>query len=100
MSANLDNLKAAYIADAASVTPTTDRLECLVKIDDWYAAATALADLQSKGMSSYSVGGRTVTRRDVPALERTVGQLQNEIKNVLYCRGSSYVDCRVDQGTT
>ena len=97
---NLSDLQAALVAAAASIANTIDRLECLTTIDEWAAARTALADLQSKGISAYTIAGRSITRKDthqVQLLERTLYQ---RIHEALYCRGSGLVDGRGDNGST
>jgi hypothetical protein len=91
---NVANLKTALISEAAKVDNTIDQLSLLSDIDDWYSARVALGELVGKGMSSYSVGGRTVTRRDIPQLTRAERDLYQRILDVLYCRGSALIDLR------
>ena len=93
---NLSNLRDALNTQAASITNEIDRLEVLATIEEWYALRVALADLNSKGMSSYSIGVRTVTRRDMPEMQHSERLLYGRIQEGLYCRGAGVVDNRTD----
>lgn len=90
----LSELKDKFVADAASVTDDVDRLEALALIDEWFACATASSKLSSKDVISYSIGGQTVTRRDVPQLARRESELKGQIKALLYGGTGGFVDCR------
>lgn len=85
--ANIDDLKAALIEAAADITNTIDRLECLTLIDDWYLCRTAVSSVQSNSISSYSIGGRTVTRANVQSFANMERELYARIQQYLYHRG-------------
>jgi hypothetical protein len=66
---NISDLKAAYIAEAADVSDAIDKLECLSAIDSWYACELAVSTLSSSDVSSYSIAGRSVTRKNLSELQ-------------------------------
>lgn len=66
---NISDLKAAYIVQAADITDAIDKLECLAAIDSWYACELAVSTLSSSDVSSYSIAGRSVTRKNLPELQ-------------------------------
>jgi len=90
----VDLLKTALTTAAASIVNDIDRLDCLSSIDDWYNARVAVAALQSSDIASYSIAGRTVTRKQLPNLEQTERMLYARIHAYLYHRGMGLVDVR------
>lgn len=94
---NVSDLKAALVAAAASITATIERLECLADIDDWYNCRVAIARLSSTDVSSYSYGGKSVTRKDLPSLEGQERSLYARIYQRLYLRGAALADLRSDR---
>jgi len=86
---NISDLKAALIVQAASITDTIDQLDCLATIDDWYACRVAVTAVQSKTIQFYSLGGRSVTRQNLPQFQAQERQLYSRILEFLYARGSS-----------
>ena len=91
---SITDLQAALVLKAADISNEIDRLECLATIDEWAAARTAIAALQSARTASYSIAGRSVTRRDIPNIQITERQLYQRIQESLYCRGSGLADMR------
>ena len=91
---NVSDLKDALVTAAADITDTVDRLSCLSDIDDWYNARVAVAALQGSNLASYTIANRTVTRQQLPQLERTERQLWVRINESLYCRGVVGLDLR------
>lgn len=73
---NASDFKAALVLEAADITDSIDKLECLADIDTWYLAKTAIDALSDPSVTSYSIGGRSVTRANI-------GQLQAQEKIML-----------------
>jgi hypothetical protein len=90
----LTNLQAKYVADAASLTDTVEQLQVLADIETWAAARTALDALTASNLSSYSIAGRSVTRRDVPSLQNQEREVHGRILTALYGRGVMVADLR------
>lgn len=67
-------------------------LECLDIIGQWYDARLAVAALGADEVQSYSIAGRTVTRKDLPGLRAEVEDLYAQIKGLLYNAGMVFVD--------
>jgi hypothetical protein len=91
---NVSDLKDALVSAAASITNTLDKKECLALIDDWYLVRTAIAALSQPGVTSYSIGGRSVTRESMKFLRVDEADMYARIKNHLYREGVVYVDMR------
>lgn len=89
--ANIDTLKAALVAAAASITNDIDRYECLLLIDDWATCRTAVAAVQANFIVSYTIGGRTVTRGNVDSFARQERMLYARIHEYLYQRGCNLI---------
>lgn len=89
--ANIDTLKAALVAAAASIVNDIDRYECLLLIDDWAACRTAVAAVQANSIVSYSIGGRTVTRGNVDTFVQQERMLYARIHEALYLRGCNLI---------
>jgi hypothetical protein len=66
--AAIDDLKAIRAAKAATLSDSEDKAEALMYLDDWYNAKAAHAALSSGQISSYSIQGRSVTRRNASDL--------------------------------
>lgn len=80
---NIADLKAALILEAADISDSIDKLECLSLIDDWYACRVALAAFEAGDVQSYSIAGRSVTRRDTSAIRTSEASYLQQIKSFL-----------------
>jgi hypothetical protein len=89
--ANIDTLKAALVAAAADIVNDIDRYECLLLIDEWFAARGNVASLAANSISSYSIGGRTVTRSSSASGISMADQMYARIKEYLYLRGCNLI---------
>jgi len=85
-------LKAEYIAQAAALGDTRATLDVTMRIEQWAGAMVAAASLQSERLQSYTMGGNSYTRRNVPELETSAENLKAEIERVLYGHGSRLVN--------
>jgi len=100
--ANIDQLKEKLVEEAASISDDVNRYDCLAAIDDWFLARTALSALRSNGVASYAIAGRSVTRRDLPQLERVERELYQQIRAFLGRGGAILLNMRgvMDEGRT
>lgn len=90
----LSDLKDKYVLDAGTLTDTREQLEALSLIDEWYLCATASGKLSSTDILSYTISGRTVTRRDIPQLAQRADELAARIRSMLYGGSSGFADHR------
>lgn len=90
----ISNLKDALVTAAGNISWEIDRLECLADIDTWYATRTAADALSANEVTSYSIGGRSVTRQGVAGLRKTESELYGRIMARLYHVGQVQVDGR------
>lgn len=91
---NLSDLKTALSTAAATISNEIDRLDCLSDIDAWYACRTAMDALVAGRLVSYSIGGRSATKRDIPEMADIERQLRARIRQSLYVGGAAYADLR------
>lgn len=91
---NVADLKTQLVTDANTLSDTVDRLECLSDIDDWYTCRVAVSELSAHDVQSYSVSGRSFTKKDLKSLEARERDLYAKIKARLYCAGSMLADSR------
>ncbi len=99
LAAAIAALKAEYITQAAALTNTHLQLDVTMRIEQWAGAMTAAAALQSERLQSYSMGGNSYTRRNVPELEASAEMLKQTIENMLFGHGSRLVDHRGGRDT-
>ncbi len=59
--ANLAAVKAAWLVEIAKISDALDKAEATQLLDEYIDARTAIADLQSGKVQSYSIGGRSFT---------------------------------------
>lgn len=91
---NISTLKDYLVTQAAGISETIDRYECLADIDSWYACRTAIDTIKGGKMTSYSIGGRSATYQDVGKLEEQERALYRSIKDRLYGSGIMLADLR------
>jgi len=91
MSATSD-LKAYYIAQAEYITDEGDKLEALAAIDRWYNCRLAIDSLSASDVASYSIGGRSVTRKPLSDLRNQEATLVAEVKQWIGRGGGGLVD--------
>jgi hypothetical protein len=96
LQAAIDALKAQYLTDSALLPDVETRLDVAMQIEQWYAVQGALAALQSERLQSYSMGGNSYTRRQIPELESSAAQLKQAISEALYGGRNRLVDNRFE----
>lgn len=97
---NLSDLKAALDVAANTITVTAEKYLALDTIETWYNARVAADSFDADNISSYSIGGRTVTRKSNTAVRDTEKRLFNELMQwpeiaaLFALRGSAVADLR------
>ena len=79
MSANIDALKVALEAEIDSMTDALGKAEASVLCDRYIDALEAQASMEAGAIQSYTIAGRTVTRRDPAAGEALTRSLRSEL---------------------
>jgi hypothetical protein len=92
--APLDALRDYLIAECAKLGNKLDNLDCLALIDSWYPTRAALDAFRSNDVQSYSISGRSFSRKDLTAMEVSERRMYAGIQDFLYMRGISLVDNR------
>lgn len=76
--------KAQFDADAATLTDTRLQVSANLAIERWYASASALATEEANALQSYSISGRSVTRKNLDDMRATVDRLRAEVEALLF----------------
>lgn len=87
-------MKAQFDLDAAQLTDTRRALDATLAIERWHAAATALATEETNAIQSYSISGRSVSRKPSDDQRMTVERLLCEVKACLFGGNLKVADCR------
>lgn len=90
---NYSSLQTALEALANDLDDDVRKYECLILIDQYVDAIEAQATTVSSDVASYTINGRTVSRREVLAMQSQVNNLKQQINDILY-GNVSYVDFR------
>jgi hypothetical protein len=93
MSALVD-LQSQYVTDAKTLTGTLDRLKALRAIATWFNAAKTLDEAVATDINSYSIGGRSVSRRGLDEYAGRVAELEAQVETLIYTRGGGLADLR------
>jgi hypothetical protein len=88
---NIADLKAALIVEAANISDAIDKLNCLRMIDSWYDAQVAVDAIASNKLASYSMGGITITKHNLPSLRLDVETTYSQIMSMLGRGGGGLV---------
>ena len=75
----ITQLETALKAEINSMTDALGKAEASVLCDRYIAALTAQSSMESGAIQSYSIAGRTVTRRDPAAGEELTRSLRSEL---------------------
>jgi len=90
---NYSSLQTALESLANDLDDDVRKYECLILIDQYVDAIEAQATTVSSDVASYTINGRTVSRREVLAMQSQVNNLKQQINDILY-GNVSYVDFR------
>ena len=83
VSTALDNLKAQYATEIASLTDTRDNLEALWALETWYGAAKAYENGLDRNAISYSSGGRSFSFLTITAAREAMQAAKGELDSWL-----------------
>ena len=85
MKAELENLKRAYVAriDERLEVGTLRHAEARAVCSDLFEARQAYSDLLSGTISSYSLAGRSVSKRDPAALRDHIDYLTRQLADLI-----------------
>ena len=89
--AAIDDLKTAWGTEIAKISDTLIKANATYQLDVYIAAVQQQASLEAKDISSYSIGSRTFTYRDVLAGQQAIQTLENSLHDQVYGR-SNLVD--------
>lgn len=82
--AAIDDLKTAWEAKIALISDALLKAEATLALDNYIDARTAQAALTSNEITSYTIAGRTVTRRNPESGQAMINHLQNELTEYVY----------------
>ena len=77
-------LKAAFTTAIATISDSLRSAEATYTLDRWADAVDKQAALEANDIISYSVGGRTVTRRNSDAGQELIQQLRYDLEVMIY----------------
>jgi hypothetical protein len=86
--------KAQFDLDAAALSDSRLALDATLAIERWYAAASALATAETESVQSYSISGRSVTRKITDNQRNAVDQLRAEVEALLFGGNIKLADSR------
>jgi len=81
--AAIADINTALLARAATITDALQRAECEAAIAEYIALRTAILALSSSQITSYSLGGRSVTRADLASLRQQAQAARAEIVDAM-----------------
>ncbi len=81
--AAIADINTALLARAATITDSLQRAECEAAIAEYIALRTAILALSSSQITSYSLGGRSVTRADLASLRQQANLARGEVVDAL-----------------
>lgn len=90
MSANLTALDTAYRAKIAELSDDLTKAEAEVACDRYIAAMTSQSELETGSVQSYTIAGRTITRRNAETGHVLIAVLRREF--MTYIGGRLLVD--------
>jgi hypothetical protein len=90
-------LKVLLDAKADELDDEVRKCTCKILIDQYVLAFEAQSTAVSTDVTSYTIGGRTVSRGDVLKMQGSVSNLEAQINNILY-GNVSFADFRAQWG--
>jgi hypothetical protein len=96
--AALDDLKSLLVDKASTIGFDVDQAMYLVAIDNWWPLAQARQALSASDLQSYSISGRTVTRKNLPEIVRMERAALMDALAYLKLAGEGLVDTRWFEG--
>ena len=91
----INDLKAAWTARLATISDAVVKAEATYLLENYIAAYTNQAALEANTISSYSLGGRSVTKRNGEIGRAMIQSMKVELYR--YCYGSnSLIDMNIN----
>ena len=90
---NLTSLQTELETLANTLDDAVLKYKCLILIDQYVDSLEAQATAVSTDVTSYTIGGRSVTRQQVMQMQAQVNNLEAQINNILY-GNTTYCDFR------
>ena len=84
----IQDINAALLAKAATLTDALDKAECEAFIAEYVALRTAILALSSSSVTSYSIAGRSVTKNDLGKLRQQAQAIRGEIGRFVVVSGN------------
>jgi hypothetical protein len=85
--AAIDDLKAAWTLRLATIADAVVKAEATYLLDSYIAAMTKQAALEADTIQAYSIGGRSVTRRDASVGQSMINGMRLALNR--YCYGQT-----------
>ena len=82
--AAIDALKTAWETEIAKIGDTLQNAKATYLLDSYIAGLTSQASLSSNDISSYTIAGRTVTRRNADSGQSLIDSMENELTQLVY----------------
>jgi hypothetical protein len=95
MYAALKDKNGVYVPQVAE---PLDQLEYLMNVDRWYSLAQALLKLSSTDVESYSVSGRSFTKKRLTELQQMERAAYMDVLKFLKRAGDGLIDTRWFEG--
>ena len=93
-------LKAAYLVEVAKISNTLQQARATYLVDVWADAVDQNAALLANDILSYSIGGRTFTRRNASEGNLAISELEYTINVLIYGTVSLVDNNTVGLGTS
>lgn len=82
--AAIDDLKTAWETEIAKISDTLRNANATYQLDRYIAALAKQAALEANEISQYSIGNRSITRRDADAGKVLITDLQTSLYYAVY----------------
>ena len=87
----LSELKSAWTARLASISDPVVKAEATYLLDNYVTATEKQVALEASNIQSYTLGGRSITRRDVAVGQSMIQSMRMDLYRYCY-GGNSLVD--------
>lgn len=91
----ITELQSAWQARTALISDPVIKAEANYLLENYVAATQKQAALEANTITSYSIGGRSVTRRDTAAGQTLIQQMRMELYRLCY-GGTSLLDLNTE----
>jgi len=77
-------VKAAYATEIDTISGTLQKARATLQLNRWIAALTSQMQLEENEIASYTIAGRTVTRRDMAMGQSTIDDMEATLQEMIY----------------